>query len=349
MSSIWSCTGSPDMHWKEIETKGTEKSEYNPGIATDYRFYKFKFIDERIGFLCGTYNNFEVIDKKKLTAIQAEFNKDAVVLMTRDSGHQWVEQGFGKGEIIDFISIGKTLFALRRSYHGRSADRQHSHLHKSYDKGNTWEEIYDTTEAIDEIHFWTAEKGMATMGLRGYNYDSIKFIKTDNGGKTWKKFKIPKAHQTMDFAITNKGVLYFLTEKRTSYMSVNLENDEMQEMPLNLPNLAFSVLLDNRQNLYFVTQNAAKRITLFKKQDAWGDLYPISFPVPGNNINDVWIFDNCFFIIVDNQTGEYYRSENNGKSWQVEKLDQGKIRDIAFFGKNNVWIRTIPGRMLIRK
>ena len=348
ISSIWGCTESRNMHWKEIETKGTEKSEYNPGIATDYRFYKFKFIDESTGFLSGTYNNFRVIDEKRLTAIQAEFNKDAVVLSTGDGGHQWIEQRFGKGEIIDFTSAGKTLFALRRSYHGMSADRQHSHLHTSYDKGNTWREIYNTTETFDEIHFWTAEKGIATMGLRGYNYDSVKFMMTNNGGKTWKEFKIPRAHEAMDFAITNKGVLYFLTAKKISYMSVNLENDEMKEVPLKLPAPAFTVLLDNRQNLYFVTQDAAKRITLFKKESSSGDLVQINFPVQDTNINDVWIFDDVFSIIVDKQKGTCYRSGDNGKSWKEEKLGHGPIGDVAFFGKNNVWIRTIPGKMLIR-
>ncbi len=337
------------MNWKEIETTGTEKSEYNPGIATDYRFYKFNFIDKKNGFLSGVYNNFKVIDEKKLTAIQAEFNKDAVILITEDSGYQWEEKILGKGEIIDFTPGGENLFALRRSYHGKSAEEQHSHLHISYNKGKTWEEIYKTQETFDEIHFWTSEKGIATMGLRGYNYNSLKFMKTNDGGKTWKEFQIPKAHETMDFEITNDGILYFLTESRKSYMKVNLENNQNEEVPLHLPNLPFSILLDNQQNLYFLAQNDDKRNILFKKENASDNFTQINFPMNDAMINDAWIYDNVFSIIVDKDNGSYYRSEDGGKTWKTEKLNQRYISDIAFFGKDNIWIRTMPGKMLIRE
>ena len=132
-------------------------------------------------------------------------------------------------------------------------------------------------------------------------------------------------------------------------MSVNLENDGMKEVPLKLPAPAFSMLLDNRQNLYFVTQDAVHRNTLFKKESSPGDLIQINFPVPDTSINDPWIFDNVLSFIDYKQKGKYYRSEDNGKSWKEEKLGRGPIGDVAFFEKNNVWIRTSPGKMLIRK
>ncbi|MCJ8155458.1 glycoside hydrolase [Chryseobacterium sp. SSA4.19] len=337
------------MNWKEIDTIGTEKSEYNPGIATDYRFYKFKFIDEKDGFLSGVYNNFKVIEEKKLTAIQSEFNKEAIILITRDGGYHWEEKKLGEGEIIDFTSVEGKIFALRRSYHGSSAEEQHSHLYISDNKGETWKGIYNTSETFDEIHFWTSEKGIATMGLRGYNYNFLKFMKTNDGGKTWVEFQIPNAHQIMDFEITNNGTLYFLTESGKSYMKVNLENNQNEEIPLNLPNLPFSVLLDNQQNLYFLTQNDDKRNVLFKKESTSDHFTQINFPIKDTMVNDAWIYDNVMSIIVDKDNGSYYRSEDNGKTWKIEKLNQRYISDIAFFGKDDVWIRTIPGKMLIRK
>ena len=81
---LLSCLNSQNMNWKEIETIGTEKSEYNPGIGTDYRFHKFIFYSKKNGFLAGAYNNFKVIQDKQLTAPHAELNKDAVILRTED-------------------------------------------------------------------------------------------------------------------------------------------------------------------------------------------------------------------------------------------------------------------------
>ena len=58
--------------------------------------------------------------------------------------------------------------------------------------------------------------------------------------------------------------------------------------------------------------------------------------------------ENLISIIVDKNDGLYYRSEDNGKSWSEEKISNPFINRIAFYGKDNVWIRTVPGKMLIR-
>lgn len=343
---LLSCLNSQRMNWKEIETIGTEKSEYNPGIGTDYRFYKFAFFSLKNGFLAGVYNDFKIIQDKQLTAPQAELNKDAVILRSEDGGYNWKEAKFGKGEILDIEHKDNVLFALRRSYHGSTAEDYNSHIHISVDEGKNWKEVYTTDETFDEIHFWTKEKGIATMGLRGYVYNSIKFLKTNDGGKTWAEIRIPKAHENMDFEIKENGILYFLTSSRKSYMEVNLETLEFNETQINFKELPFSILLDNQENIYFIAENEDKRNVIYKKEIE--SYSKIEFPVADTMINDAWIYDNTISVVVDKNGGSYYRSEDGGKTWKEEKLPNTFVRDIAFYGKDNIWIRSVPGKMLIR-
>lgn len=345
---LQNCKNNTNMHWKEIKTIGTEKSEYNPGIGSNYQFYKFLFISSHIGFLTGDYNKQIDIDIDNMTWTTIHLNKNAIILQTKDSGYHWQENILGKGEIIDFQKVGSKLFALRRSYHGENAEITHSHIHISTNEGNTWQEIFSTEETLDNVYFWTEKDGIATMGFRGQVYDFQTIIKTEDGGKSWKKIIIPQMYPAMDFAITKKGILYFLTPDRHSYIGFNLMTNEYEEFPLNLGEEPFSVVLDNNDNLYFVTENKDNRNILFKKENKSHSFTRIEFPITDTMINDVWIYDNTISIIVDNNGGACYRSEDYGKTWQKENLPNSFIRNVAFFGKDNIWIRSIPGKMLIR-
>lgn len=339
---LLSCLNSQRMNWKEIETIGTEKSE--EGIGTNYYFYKFNFISPLIGFLSGEYKNRNEIGEYK--RVNIEKLKDAVILRSEDGGYNWKEFQLGKGEILDIENKENVLFALRRTYHGSTAEEYNSHIHLSVDEGKNWMEVYTTEETFDEIHFWTKENGIATMGIRGYVYNSIKFLKTNDGGKTWAEIRIPKAHENMDFEIKENGILYFLTSSRKSYMEVNLETLEFNETQINFKELPFSILLDNQENIYFIAENEDKRNVIYKKEIE--SYSKIEFPVADTMINDAWIYDNIISVVVDKNGGSYYRSEDGGKTWKEEKLPNTFVRDIAFYGKDNIWIRSVPGKMLIR-
>lgn len=339
---LLSCLNSQNMNWKEIETIGTEKSE--EGIGTNYYFYNFNFISPKIGFLSGEYKNRSEIGEYK--RVNIEKLKNAVILRTEDGGYNWKESQLGKGEILDIENKENVFFALRRSYHGNNAEEYHSHIHSSNDEGKSWKEVFTSEETFDEIHFWTKEKGIATMGLRGYVYNSIKFLKTDDGGKTWNEIRIPQSHETMDFEITKQGVLYFLTSSRKSYMEVNLETLKFNEIQLTFKELPFSVLLDNQEKIYFIAENEDKRNVIYSKENE--SYSKVEFPVADAMINDAWIYDNVISIIVDKDGGSYYRSEDNGRNWKEENLPNNFIRDVAFYGKDYIWIRTVPGKMLVR-
>lgn len=347
---MFGCTNSQDMHWKEIDTKGTEKSNYIPGVGTNYQFYKFNFIDDKTGFLSGLYDNQIDNDIDNMTWASVHLNESAVILRTTDSGYNWKETILGKGEIVDFNNVDNTLIVLRQSYHGKEADEVVSHIHISKDKGVTWEEVgYNTEDQLDAIHFWTAEKGIAICGLKGSRYTKLKILYTDNTGKNWKEIELPKAHDNMDFTINKEGVLYYLTTEGTNYLQINLNNLDIKEHSISqIKENPFSVVIDNNENLYFIVENDEKRNIMYRKLKDNNSFEKINFPVKDVMINDVHIYDNVISIIIDENNGEYYRSEDYGKTWSNEHLQTPIIRNISFFKKDNIWMRTIPGKMMIR-
>lgn len=347
---MFGCTNSQDMHWKEIVTKGTEKSKYNPGIGTNYQFTKFNFIDTKIGFLTGLYDNQIDNDIDNMTWTTIHLNESAIILRTSDSGYSWKETILGKGEIVDFNNVDETLIALRQSFHGKEADKIISHIHISIDKGETWKEVSsNSADQIDAIHFWTEQKGIAVCGLRGYRYNKLKILLTNDSGKEWKEIQLPKSHQDMDFTLTKQGILYYLTNDGTSYYEIDLNNLEEKEHPINdLKEIPFSVVKDNKDDLYFVTQDEEKRNIMYRKSKVTNNFEKIDFPIKDVMINDVHIYDNVISIITDDNNGEYYRSEDYGKTWKNEPLKTPIIRNVSFFKKDNIWLRTIPGKMLIR-
>lgn len=155
-------------------------------------------------------------------------------------------------------------------------------------------------------------------------------------------------YSAMDFTITKKGILYFLTANGHSYVGFNLMTNEYEEFPLNLDEEPFSVVLDNNDNLYFIAETEDERNVMFKMEKNRLSFTKIEFPTKDTIVNDAWIYDNTISIIVDNNGGACYRSEDYGKTWQKENLPNSFIRNVAFFGKDNIWIRSIPGKMLIR-
>lgn len=344
-----SCINSQDMHWKEIKTKGTEKSKHNPGIGTNYQFNKFEFVSLKTGFLVGNYNNQIDIDIDNVTWNSIHLNEDAIILRTTDGGLNWRETILGKGEISDFNTVHSTLIVLQNSYHGEEADEVHSHIHISNDQGESWQKMSTIqNDRIDQIHFWSSSKGIGICGIHGYRYPNLKILLTDDTGGKWEEIKLPKIYSGTDFNVSSKGMLYYLTKECDSYIEVNLNTLESKEIVIsNTKELPFSMGMDNNDNLYFVAEDQSKRNIIYRKLDD-KNFQRIEFPFKDTMVNDVYIFDNIISIIVDENDGLYYRSEDNGKSWSEEKISNPFINRVAFYGKDNVWIRTVPGKMLIR-
>jgi hypothetical protein len=344
-----SCTNSQDMHWKEIETKGTEKNNNKYNIGTNYFFNKFLFINEKIGFFTGRYDNEIDNENGEYKAINISKNQDAIILRTTDSGFNWKETILGKGEISDFNTTNNVLIVLQNSYHGEEADEVHSHIHISNDQGESWQKMStNQNDRIDQIHFWSSSKGIGICGIHGYRYPNLKILLTDDTGGKWEEIKLPKIYSGTDFNVSSKGMLYYLTKECDSYIEVNLNTLESKEIVIsNTKELPFSMGMDNNDNLYFVAEDQSKRNIIYRKLDD-KNFQRIEFPFKDTMVNDVYIFDNIISIIVDENDGLYYRSEDNGKSWSEEKISNPFINRVAFYGKDNVWIRTVPGKMLIR-
>jgi len=338
---LFSCLNAQDMHWKKIKTIGADKSSRN--IGTDYQFNKFKFISTRIGFFLGAY---EDGDKVGYNYVSINTKKDAIILRTLDGGYNWQESTLGKGEIIDFNNVGNALLALRKSYHGRDAEDIISHLHISKDQGATWEEVsQNSKKPIDEIHFWTPQKGIGVCGVKGRK-SKFRILYTEDMGKNWREMELSKMHKGMDFAVTSTGVLYYLTEERTSYVKADFAAMESEEIKFtNMDGMPFSVVLDNNDKVYFVVQDKDKRNILYQKTEGNG-LKKIGFPIKDQKIYDVQIYDNTIAILADDKC--YYRSDDQGATWSKEQIGASYISMVAFYGKEHVWMRTFPGQMILR-
>jgi len=337
-----SCFYAQDKHWKDIKTIGADKSSGT--IGTDYLFNKFKFINTRIGFFLGVYK-----DENKIgdyTRVNINKNQDAIILRTLDGGYNWQENILGKGEIIDLNKVSNALLALRKSYHGRDAEDIISHLHISKDQGATWEEVSQNKEKkIDEIHFWTPQKGIGVCGLieRGTKF---RILYTEDTGKNWREIYVPKMHERMNFAVTSKGVLYYLTKERTSYVKADFTTMKSEEIKFtDMDKTPFSLVLDNKDRLYFVAEDKDKRNILYQKMEG-NSLKKIEFPVKDQKIYDVQIYDNTIAILADDKC--YYRSDDQGETWSKERIGASYIRMVAFYGKEHVWMRTFPGQMILR-
>ncbi|PAM93149.1 hypothetical protein B4N84_19390 [Flavobacterium sp. IR1] len=339
---LFSCLNAQDMHWKNIKTIGADKSSGT--IGTDYLFNKFKFINTRIGFFLGLYK-----DENKIgdyTRVNINKNQDAIILRTLDGGYNWQENILGKGEIIDFNKVGNALLVLRKSYNGRDAKDIISHLHISKDQGATWEEVSQNSEKpIDEIHFWTSQKGIGICGLieKGSKF---RILYTEDTGKNWREIELSKMHEGMDFAVTSKGVLYYLTKERNSYVKADFAAMESEEIKFtNTDFTPFSVVLDNNDKVYFVVKDKDKRNILYQKMEG-NSLKKIEFPFEDQMIYDVQIYDNTIAILADDKC--YYRSDDQGATWSKEEIGASYISMVAFYGKEHVWMRTFPGQMILR-
>ncbi|OXA94908.1 VPS10 domain-containing protein [Flavobacterium hercynium] len=337
-----SCFYAQDEHWRDIKTIGADKSSGT--IGTDYQFNKFKFINTRIGFFSGSYQGRDKIGAPNYVNINR--NQDAIILRTSDGGYNWQESILGKGEIIDFNKVSNALLALRKSYHGRDAEDIISHLHISKDQGATWEEVSQNKEnQIDEIHFWTPQKGIGVCGLKGRKF-KFTILYTEDKGKNWREIYVPKMHERMDFAVTTNGILYYLTKERTSYVKIDFATMKSEEIKFtNMDKTPFSVVLDNNDRLYFVVEDRDKRNILYQKTEG-NSLKKIEFPVKDQKIYDVQIYDNTIAILADDKC--YYRSDDQGETWSKERIGASYIRMVAFYGQEHVWMRTFPGQMILR-
>lgn len=337
------------MNWKVIKTKGTSNRTEWGGYDNVLR--KLYFINEKVGFFGG--DNSDLIDYKIDWRQKARI-KDAILLKTSDGGYVWKKQiPFDKGEVLCFQYIDSTLFALTQSYYGEKADSVRSHIYTSIDNGDNWILSGTTDFNLIEIKFWTKNNGISTSDELPYYNSKEAIYETKDGGKTWIELNNLPAKVSGSYELSKNGIVYYLTQLTENYIGFDLTTRETTtyQLPSNID--PFSLYIDNRDNLYLVTEDEKEGMLIYLKEKE--NYLPIKFPTKGLSVFKAHIFDSSISVFAQGrgkffQKIRFFRSEDLGKSWNEENLPISyKASPIAFFGKDKVWAWSLDDKLQVRE
>ena len=245
------------MNWKVIKTKGTGNT--TEWLGYDNVLKKLYFINEKVGFFGG--DNSDLIDHKIMDWKKTDRIKEAILLKTTDGGYVWKKQiPFDKGEVLCIQYIDSTLFTLTQSYYGENADSIRSHIYTSIDNGDNWKLSSTTDFNLREIKFWTKNNGIATSDESQYYNSKEAIYETKDGGKTWIELKNLPAKVSGSYELSKNGIVYYLPQLTGNYIGFNLTTGETTtyQIPSNIN--PFSLYLDNRDNLYLITEDEKEGI-----------------------------------------------------------------------------------------
>lgn len=331
---------SAKMNWKVIKTKGTSDTQNQKLGGYEYVLKKLYFINEKVGFFGG--DNSDLIDNKIRDWKKTDRIKDAILLKTSDGGNVWKKQvPFGNGAVLDIQSIDSTLFALTQSYHGENADSVQSHVFMSIDNGEHWKLAGTSKFNLREIKFWTKNNGIAISEELPYYNSENGIYETKDGGKTWTELNNFPAKISGSYELSKDGIVYYLSEHANKLIAYNLITRETLTYTFPDTIHPFSLYIDNRDNLYLITENKDEGMLIYLKEKE--NYIPIQFPTKGFSVIKAHIFESgiSVFAIEQDKIFEkirFFRSEDLGKSWNEENLPISyKASPIAFYGKNKVW------------
>ncbi|MFA6128514.1 MAG: hypothetical protein WC699_14545 [Bacteroidales bacterium] len=338
------------MNWKVINTKGTGNT--NDWIGYDNVLKKLFFINEQVGFFGG--DNSDLIDEKIRDWKKTDRIKDAILLKTTDGGHVWEKQiPLGKGEVLCFQYVDSTLFALTQSYYGENADSFRSHIYTSTDNGDNWRLSSTTDLNLREIKFWTKNNGIATSDELPYYKSREAIYETKDGGKTWVELKNLPVKISGGYELSRNGIVYYLPQLAHNYIGYHLTTRETTtyQIPNNIN--PFSLYLDNRDNLYLVSEEEKEGMLIYLKEEE--NYLAIKFPTKGLSVIKASIFESSISVFAQEQDKfaqkiRFFRSEDLGKSWDEENLPISyKASPIAFFGKDKVWAWSLADQLQVRE
>src|SRR5665647_1167246 len=338
------------MNWKVIKTKGTGNT--TEWLGYDNVLKKLYFINEKVGFFGG--DNSDLVDNKIRDWRKTDLIKDAILLKTTDGGYVWKKQiPFDKGEVLCFQYVDSNLFTLTQSYYGENADSIRSHIYTSIDNGDNWILSSTTDFNLREIKFWTKNNGIATSDELPYYHSKEAIYETKDGGKTWIELKNLPAKVSGSYELSKNGIVYYLPQLTGNYIGFNLTTGETttKQIPSNIN--PFSLYLDNRDNLYLITEDEKEGMLIYLKEKE--NYLAIKFPTKGLSVIKANIFESSISVFAQEQDKfsqkiRFFRSEDLGKSWNEENLPISyKASPIAFFGKDKVWAWSLADQLQVRE
>lgn len=142
-----------------------------------FKFYKIRFFDEKLGFIVGEHNNIPTI------------------LKTNDGGEQWAiidtnESLKNSGSVTDFVIHSTEKITIVTSF---------GECYTTDDSGKTWKLIHKTNP-LNSIAFKNSNEGYIG-GINGT------LLYTDNGGKSWSTIEVPENPNITDIRFIKNKVL----------------------------------------------------------------------------------------------------------------------------------------------
>jgi photosystem II stability/assembly factor-like uncharacterized protein len=255
------------------------------------------FLNMNVGYICGTYG----------------------VTKTTDGGETFTEVGAGNfpyTELRDIHFFNENTGYVLGSYSDAFA--------KTTDGGNTW--VKSTTLPQDYYYDMIVFNEQRIIVSGSYSGTSNIYLTTD-GGATWTAsaagslsiFSMTFLDSLTGFAGSEGGMAYKTTDGGLSWNVVTTLNA--------LPTDAFFSMFNEGSNLYVLSYDS----TLYVSTDA-GATFTSSQYLPSGNIAIVMragaVFGSTIYLAGD--LGSFYKSTNNGTSWQspTKLAKVGYIQDV---------------------
>ncbi|MCS4305091.1 hypothetical protein [Chryseobacterium sp. BIGb0232] len=300
------------MDWKIIDfNKIPGEKPFNTyfDALSRYKFNQIITYNKDIFFLLGS------------DGAENPDNENSIIYRSLDFGKTFHKTTLGKGKISEGYFTGKNLFVVledRNYVDGLS--QISSSLFISKDFGETWLEIGGFDESVSRINFYSEKIGIASFFKEvKYGEGKEEYRYTIDGGKTWITFEINNEDfdPSTNCMFRTNSVIWFISDN--SLISYNLITKELKtERKLPVPQGMKADVIDK-------DGKTGNPISFFgyDDNDEKGEMYYIleDKHVAINN-GFGYVYGNFMYKFIEGKPySSYMWSENLGKTWQIENME----------------------------
>lgn len=202
---------------------GTVGTDYFPNVTDTIPLYKttdggrtwlpVSYTGNYVKGLCAIdivkelFINHGVADYKYHIYAVGRVGSPANMIVSHDNGNTFnaIEMNTYGAMLFD-IDMFNTTEGIACSSSDADVSKSHARMLRTIDGGKTWKMVYQSKRPYEltwKCFFATPKTGYAT--IQSYNPDTTisqqYFIKTTNGGKSWKEFKLVNNHKARSFGV----------------------------------------------------------------------------------------------------------------------------------------------------
>ena len=208
---------------KDIGFAGTVGTDYYPGVTDSIPLYGTKdggktwspvpYKGPYVKGLCGI----DIVKEQVIYQGQIKYNyhifavgrvgSPANFMVSNDNGNTWTSKSMMQDcKMLFDIKMFNKKEGLVAAANSENTAEGNALILRTSDGGNTWQKAYQSKrpyENVWKVSFPTRNIGYGT--IQSYNPDTLvnqqHFIKTTNGGKTWKEYDFVKDHKARSFGV----------------------------------------------------------------------------------------------------------------------------------------------------